>query len=259
MTYSPDGIAIHHSAGSDTDENNWEGIKRYHSKKWDTDTTGYHWLIERVGMYYDTFNPRDEGQKGIHVKGHNSEYIGFCFVGDYSDKKPNRLKLDVGAREIARSMFRNHISFFNIQAHHEICEPGHTDCPGDEFDMEGLREKIRRHYIDFLAHYSPGGSSVWPIHAQQQTLNMLGFEAGPVDNINGEKTKEGRRKASKKLPGVDTSSDWGLKLQKSILTELTDRFMRGDDSSGYQTELMKVLQDIEKKIKNGLQLLRDYE
>lgn len=225
MSFNPDGIAIHHSAGQDTDEDNWVGIQRYHSKKWDTNTTGYHHLIEKVDLYYDAFNPRDEGQQGIHVKGHNGNYIGFCFVGDFSDTEPPQLQLETGAVEIARSMIRNHIAYHKIKPHHEITEPGHTECPGESFPTDELRRMVGREYTRFVV-----SQDQWPVHVQQNTLNMIGIDAGPVDNIEGNKTKQARRNFSSKLDVLDKSAHWTKKMESAAKMELRENFLSGDDS-----------------------------
>lgn len=219
MSFRPNGIAIHHSAGQDTDEENRVGIKRYHSKKWNTDHAGYHWIIERVGEYFDRFNSRPENMKGIHVKGKNSNYIGFCFVGDYSEQSPPKIQVKTGSREIARCMFRNKIPFSNVRPHSDITEPGHTDCPGDKFPVNQVRSYARRHYIRCLDDLD-----AWPIHAQQQAMRFISIDAGPVDGLNGDKTQSGRVKAYEKF-GLESKESWSDRLQSRLLRKLKRDFV----------------------------------
>ncbi len=74
-------IIIHCSATKAGDDINAKTIKEWHVKGNGWSDIGYHYVIKLDGTVE---KGRDESRSGAHVKGHNTDSIGICYVGGYS-------------------------------------------------------------------------------------------------------------------------------------------------------------------------------
>lgn len=75
-------IIIHHTAGSGGES--VEDIHAYHQRQgWAG--IGYHYFIDRNGTVY---RGRPDWAKGAHAYGYNSDSIGVCLAGNFSDTVP---------------------------------------------------------------------------------------------------------------------------------------------------------------------------
>ena len=80
-------IVIHCSDSQDSLDITSKDIKSWHLQRGFTDI-GYHYVIRRSGVVE---RGRGDDEIGAHVKGHNSDSIGICWVGR-KDISPEQLK-----------------------------------------------------------------------------------------------------------------------------------------------------------------------
>lgn len=138
------GIAIHHSAAPDTVGLDVESIRRWHlSRNWRD--IGYHFVCEKVGDSYQVVAGRPLHVVGSHVRGHNFDYLGFCFVGDFSCEFPPTEQLSAGAEHVAGLCKALGIPIDRVVGHGDLAA---TVCPGDLFDIARFRDLVRGGLID---------------------------------------------------------------------------------------------------------------
>jgi hypothetical protein len=138
MRWKPHGLVIHNTGGDDLpgfdgdtvlDTLNERGLK------------GYHWLQESADRNYWTMMLSRPDEPGEHVKGHNSEYIGFAFVGDFNKQAPDMDELTFAATSVAALLHLYGLTPADIIAHRDVPDNS-TDCPGLMFTPE-LFERFR--------------------------------------------------------------------------------------------------------------------
>lgn len=140
----PVRIFIHHSLTRDSGSVSWGAIRRYHTETlgW-AGGVGYHSGIELVisggRLYYETFMGRMWDVPGAHVRGHNSDSLGLCFIGNYDQTKPEDEMLIVGAKIIKLWMRLFDIKINEIYGHRDFST---KSCPGDNFNMHKLKAYV---------------------------------------------------------------------------------------------------------------------
>jgi N-acetylmuramoyl-L-alanine amidase len=137
---SPVGIVVHHSA-LDPDDGISQIAELHRKKKlgtfflWRYYTVGYHYLIYPDGSIEQT---RPEFVRGSHTRGHN-DWIGICVLGNfdsaYGSRIPTVAQLESLAR-LSQIISRRHGWEHPIIRGHKQLDPGHTLCPGDNWDPE---------------------------------------------------------------------------------------------------------------------------
>lgn len=139
----PKKIFIHHSLTRDSGTVSWGAIRRYHTKVKDPPWSdiGYHAGVELVisggEPYYETFMGRMWDRRGSHVRGHNYNSLGICFVGNYDKIAPYKDMLKAGAKIIALWLKLYNLSIDDIYPHHAF-DPNKS-CPGKMFDTDYLK------------------------------------------------------------------------------------------------------------------------
>jgi len=138
-------IVIHHSA---SDIGGADRFDQWHKARgWDG--LGYDFVI---GNGTDTPDGRvevgfrwDEQARGAHCKTpdeyYNSHGIGICLVGNFDHYNPTAAQMKSLVR-LCRFLCKHfHISPDEICTHGGVT--GKTDCPGKNFDVDDLRDKVR--------------------------------------------------------------------------------------------------------------------
>jgi len=144
----PKKIIIHHSLTSDGSTLSWPNIQSYHTNVKGWSDVGYHAGIEKVGDRFVCLFGRPDVLCGAHTKGQNSDSLGFCFVGNFDDREPERSRLRVAARRVlAPWCVRHGIPVAGIVPHRQFAS--YKTCPGRQFDMDVLR-RIVQEEIDGL-------------------------------------------------------------------------------------------------------------
>ncbi len=122
----PNKIIIHHSAGPDNLYlKDFDAIKNYHINNNGWLDIGYNWVIESVANEYKIIPGRPEDMEGAHCLGQNSESIGICVVGDFTNTDPTDaqyLTLVYCIKDIY-----NRYGELPIYGHKDF---GSTQCPG---------------------------------------------------------------------------------------------------------------------------------
>lgn len=215
------GIAIHHSATEDdTEHEDTEAIERFHEGDRGWSDIGYNGLVESVEGFYEYRNGRGTDTVGAHVKGHNGYLLGLCFVGNYNRSAPNEEILETGANVLFNWMANYGIKLNRVQGHRDWADKD-TDCPGTEFDLTRLRDKLCERWYSYLAN-----NQDWSVEQQQRAINLVGIDAGPIDGIMGEQTKRGIKKANLELLNVNRNQ-FTQGLRRAILSEIKKTYEEG--------------------------------
>lgn len=86
-------IVVHSSASPEGREDTFEDVKRWHLARGYKDI-GYHYVIELDGI---CFEGRPLSRQGAHVRGHNKDTIGICYIGgtdNTRERKPKDTRTD---------------------------------------------------------------------------------------------------------------------------------------------------------------------
>lgn len=151
-------LIIHHSAGVNT-SSDWAAVVRsiwdYHVNGRGWSDIGYNWLIAPTGVIYQG---RGDNVIGAHFCSNNSNTMGVCMMGTYTDITPsteattsltNLLAWKACDSDIEPLASSNHPSsgfdINHIAGHRDGCA---TECPGDSFYP--LIPSIRQAVLDTL-------------------------------------------------------------------------------------------------------------
>lgn len=126
-----EGIALHHSGVSVLQS--VEVIHNYHkSKGWAG--IGYHYYVRKDGSVY---RGRPENMAGAHCPGVNSTSIGICAEGNFSEETMSDVQKQAIIELVKDIKSRYDIKW--VKGHREIIS---TDCPGDNFPLEEIKNVI---------------------------------------------------------------------------------------------------------------------
>lgn len=145
MAFKVKKVIVHHSLTKDSATVSWGAIRRYHTKTLKWAGIGYHVGVELVmsgqEVNYEILMGRVWDRSGSHCRGHNSDSLGICFVGNYDVIPPKKQMLITGARIIALWLRLFNLSTDDVYSHHHFNI--YKSCPGTYFDMEYLKTCIR--------------------------------------------------------------------------------------------------------------------
>lgn len=208
------GIILHHSASTDDGEPNHEEILRYHVENLEWNDIGYHAVAERIGEDYVVVDGREEGERGAHAPGYNEDHLGLCFVGNFEQTEPPHELLKKGAERIGQWMLDFDIHCKDVMPHSDV---SNTKCPGKNFPVDRVLVMAKQNIIKQLE------GREWEVRHWQRMLAMAGIDAGPVDNIMGDKTRSGLEEAHNKFDntGEELTND---KLKDKIINVVKWRF-----------------------------------
>ena len=150
MAFIPHKVIVHHSLTRDSSSVSWGAIRIYHTQilKRPYKDIGYHIGVELVKsgdeLYYEALMGRMWTESGAHCRGQNSHSLGICFIGNYDIIPPPKEILEAGARIISLWLDLFSLSINDIFSHHNFAP--HKSCPGKLFNMETLKECVRRCY-----------------------------------------------------------------------------------------------------------------
>ena len=126
-----EGITLHHSGVSVSQS--VEVIHNYHkSKGWAG--IGYHYYVRKDGSIY---RGRPENMAGAHCPGVNSTSIGICAEGNFNEEAMSDVQKQALIELVKDIKSRYDIKW--IKGHREIIS---TDCPGDNFPLEEIKNVI---------------------------------------------------------------------------------------------------------------------
>lgn len=111
---------------------------------------GYHAGVELVlsggEANYEALMGRMWDRSGAHTRGHNSNSLAICFVGNYDKISPRKPMLEAGAKVIALWLKLYNLTVDDIYSHHYF--NAYKTCPGALFDMEYLKMLIQKEVDD---------------------------------------------------------------------------------------------------------------
>lgn len=126
-----DEIIIHCSATIEGKEYDVEDIRKMHKERGFSDV-GYHYIILLDGKQQ---NGRSIVKAGAHVKGHNSNSIGICYIGGLDEnKKPKDTRTDKQKTSLKLLVESLKMTFPDAEV------KGHRDLSPDK-DGDGVIEK----------------------------------------------------------------------------------------------------------------------
>ena len=174
--YGWQGIVWHHSATSDTNYDDWSGIKKYHTsyrirghivdKKTFTaarkngekglqrpwSDIGYHGGVEKVDGVYTHRTGRSLDRAGAHAavakvsNSYNKTHIGLCLIGNFDLEAPNQ-----EVWEFCLAVTRTYMDTYDIDkdmviGHREVYDKlgifRQKTCPGNLFDIHKFRSDL---------------------------------------------------------------------------------------------------------------------
>ncbi|KAK6185137.1 hypothetical protein SNE40_007433 [Patella caerulea] len=126
-------VFIHHGASGDcfTPDQCAATVRRYQnyhmdSHKWDD--IGYSFLVGEDGNAYEG---RGWDRVGAHTLGYNTVGLGFCMIGNFMQRLPNKAALNTLKQLIACGVQNGKIqSNYTLRGHRDM---GSTSCPGTTF------------------------------------------------------------------------------------------------------------------------------
>jgi len=148
--FVPTKVICHHSLTKDSGTVSWGAIRKYHTQtlKRPYIDIGYHCGVELVKsgeeLYFEALMGRMWTESGAHCRGHNGDSLSICFIGNYDKEVPKKGMMEAGAKVIALWLDLFNLSINDIYSHHNFAP--HKSCPGKLFDMEYLKECVRRQY-----------------------------------------------------------------------------------------------------------------
>ena len=145
MAFKVQKVIVHHSLTKDSGSVSWGAIRRYHIQQMKWSGIGYHAGVELVlsgqEINYEILMGREWDRSGAHTRGHNTNSLGICFVGNYDKIPPPKKMLITGARVIALWLRLFNLTIKDIYSHHHFNV--YKSCPGVYFDMEYLLTCVR--------------------------------------------------------------------------------------------------------------------
>ncbi|MGB0429254.1 MAG: N-acetylmuramoyl-L-alanine amidase [Bacteroidia bacterium] len=175
-------LVVHHSATSNTATDYLLAVRNiylYHINNNGWDDVGYNYLIDPNGVLYagrDGQGKNDDEIKGAHFCGKNSNTMGICLIGNYSQTPVSDSMQNTLEQLLAWKAKKNNIQPLESQLHpkgvsnaivlNNIC--GHrdgcaTECPGNYAYQ--LMDSIKTHVAIKLVDCG------FSVHAQQLKTN----------------------------------------------------------------------------------------
>ena len=151
-------LIVHHSAGTNS-SNDWaavvRGIWNFHVTSNGWDDIGYNYLVDPNGVVYEG---RGDNILGAHFCGQNSNTLGICMMGNFTNITPEPIAIhslaeilawktcDINADPLGQSYHTGSgITLPNISGHRDGCA---TACPGDMFYP--LLPTVRQQVVDIV-------------------------------------------------------------------------------------------------------------
>jgi hypothetical protein len=147
-------VILHHAAGSNTDTAYMDVVRNYyilHTQVNGWDDIGYNFLVAQDGTIFDGRDGQnvcqDDNVLGAHMCARNTTTMGICLLGNYHNNPvfPTDTSLESIKKLVVWKLYKEHLSALdssvhpqagmlgNIAGHRDGCDPGYTECPGDNY------------------------------------------------------------------------------------------------------------------------------
>ncbi len=152
-------LIVHHSAGTNS-ASDWAAIVRaiwdFHVNGNGWDDIGYNYLVDPNGVLYEG---RGNDTRGAHFCGTNTNTMGVCVLGDFTNIEPSSDAIqslerllawkicDINADPFTSSFHPSSgLNLMHISGHRDGCS---TSCPGDSFYplFSSLREGVNNQIL----------------------------------------------------------------------------------------------------------------
>lgn len=159
----PKFIVIHHSLTRDSGSVSFQAIRKWHMgligqpdktkpnynyyAKHPMKDNGYHFGLEDVNGRDEILIGRMMNEQGAHVRLHNLNTLGVCWVGNYDLSEVPPGMWELGIRFIASLCDIFKIGSSEVYGHREF--DNSKTCPGKKFNMIGLRAQLSQRLIEF--------------------------------------------------------------------------------------------------------------
>ncbi len=133
---------VHHTGADDNPETmQADNVTDYHVriKKWKD--AGYNWMAELIDNYPVIITLRPPTTNGSHALGWNRIALGVVVAGNFMETIPDPRLIDCLVEDLFRPIICGvfHIPKDHIHAHRDV---GETDCPGDNFDITSITDRL---------------------------------------------------------------------------------------------------------------------
>jgi len=137
VSFKPKWLVIHHTQGNwwDTPDDVREVLRNR-----EPPLKGYQWLQFKDDGWNMAMLSRGD-MPGEHAAKHNSECVGYAFIGNFQDKAPRMDRLRAAAVDCAVLLRLYGLTSADMIAHRDVPD-NDTDCPGKAF-TPALFEKFR--------------------------------------------------------------------------------------------------------------------
>ncbi|MGL4452822.1 MAG: N-acetylmuramoyl-L-alanine amidase [Sarcina sp.] len=139
LTNKPKQLVLHHIEASRENSNiPVEDVHSWHlANGWSG--IGYHFYINKKG---EIFRGRPEEAIGAHAKGFNTGSLGVAVEGRYGSETMNSVQKEAVIK--LSKYLRQKYDIDDIKGHGELMP---TDCPGKNYPLDEIRNKIRQEII----------------------------------------------------------------------------------------------------------------
>ena len=136
MKFAPIYLAIHNVGSADRIGFDGNFVRRVLAEN---KLGGYHVLAETIdGQFWSHILNRLD-RKAEHVRLHNSEAVGYSFVGDFNTTRPSGDLLASAAPDVAGLLHLYGLTPAAMIAHRDVPD-NNTDCPGKLFSPSLFEE-----------------------------------------------------------------------------------------------------------------------
>lgn len=138
-------VMVHHSLTDDSKTVSWNAIERYHTQVKGWRDIGYHYGVEETNDGYVALVGRPEYLDAAACKEGqmNMLAVHVCVVGNYDLEAPPEEALQILTRRVLVPVMKHYgIPPGNLVFHRDYAH--YKTCPGKLFDLEALRERVRK-------------------------------------------------------------------------------------------------------------------
>jgi hypothetical protein len=145
MLWKPKGMVFHNTGSDDLPGLDADNVYDYLQRERPELKGGYHWMQDNVDKGYWVVAFARPDKPAGHVRHHNSEYVGFAFVGDFNRVAPPLAMLTSAAPDVAALLNLYDLTPADMIMHRDAPDQN-TDCPGTLFTaniFEAFRQMVR--------------------------------------------------------------------------------------------------------------------
>jgi N-acetyl-anhydromuramyl-L-alanine amidase AmpD len=227
-----DMIVLHHA---DAKSCTAQDIHSWHLNRGWTGI-GYHFFVRKDGQIY---RGRPEDVVGAHAANYNSNSIGICFEGKYTQESMPKAQLEAGKELVA--YLKDKYKITRVKGHRDLMA---TDCPGTHFPFNEIAKASQSFVVSTINSNTSKENLVLSFQKAAKADDKTLLPKYGADGDYGNETKEAMQKCVVKRRVIHKYKNCTKLVQ--ILLGFTGADI--DGKCGPQTE--KKIKEFQKK--NGL-------